>query len=432
MSVPIAVAGRAASRLPNWLGSIRTRLAVLYSTLVFSLALILVAGIYFGVAASLGRQAVAGRVVIDVGEVCVPFRGGLHCFVTPPDQQAVEIPADELFREFEKDVNSRALAQFRRYSFGALGLLFLASLLIGWVVAGRVLRPIGRITRVAQRIGATDLSGRINLVGPPDEIRDLADTFDDMLGRVEGAFESQRSFIHEASHELRNPIAVVRTNVEVALADPEPDPSELQDTLRVVGRAADRMSVLVDDLLTYARRESPAFREAVVDVAVLVKEAAAEFVAPAEARHLLLVADAEGGLLVNADPVALKQALANLLANAIRLAPPSSTVRVAAGLDGAWVWFAVADEGPGISDEDQVHVFDRFWRGDQPRDLSTSHSGLGLTIVRQIAKGHGGAVGLQSAVGYGSTFSVWLPAINAPVESYSPAPVAVSANVLNN
>ena len=148
--------------------------------------------------------------------------------------------------------------------------------------------------------------------------------------------------------------------------------------------------------------------------------------------HLLLVADAEGGLLVNGDPVALKQALANLLANAIRLAPPSSTVRVAAGLDGAWVWFAVADEGPGISDEDQVHVFDRFWRGDQPRDLSTSHSGLGLTIVRQIAKGHGGAVGLQSAVGYGSTFSVWLPAINAPVESYSPAPVAVSANVLNN
>ena len=100
MSVPIAVAGRAASRLPNWLGSIRTRLAVLYSTLVFSLALILVAGIYFGVAASLGRQAVAGRVVIDVGEVCVPFRGGLHCFVTPPDQQAVEIPADELFKRF--------------------------------------------------------------------------------------------------------------------------------------------------------------------------------------------------------------------------------------------------------------------------------------------------------------------------------------------
>ena len=195
---------------------------------------------------------VTGRVVVNIDQTCMRVRETVFCRDGAPDLQSVEIPAGDLFKEFEKDVNSRALGQFRRYSFGALGALFLASLLIGWVLAGRVLRPIERITRVAQRIGATDLSGRINLQGPPDELRDLADTFDEMLGRVEGAFESQRSFIHEASHELRNPIAVVRTNVEVALADPEPDALEMQGTLRVVGRAADRMSVLVDDLLTYA------------------------------------------------------------------------------------------------------------------------------------------------------------------------------------
>ena len=170
---------------------------------------------------------------------------------------------DNDFKELEKAVNQRALVQFRRYSFAALGGLFVLSLVVGWVLADRALRPIGRISKVAREIQATDLSRRIDLGGPQDEMKDLADTFDGMLERLEAAFESQRQFIHEASHELRNPIAVVRTNVDVALADPDAPTEELRETLQVVGRASARMGVLVDDLLTYARRESPASRESV-------------------------------------------------------------------------------------------------------------------------------------------------------------------------
>jgi signal transduction histidine kinase len=278
---------------------------------------------------------------------------------------------------------------------------------------------------VAREIQATDLSRRIDLAGPPDEMKDLADTFDGMLQRLEAAFESQRQFIHEASHELRNPIAVIRTNVDVALADPAAPPEELRETLKVVGRASERMGVLVGDLLTYARRESPATRESVVDLADVIRETAAEFEASAETRQLRLSTATPEGLLVSGDPVALKQALANLLVNAVRLAPLGSTVTVAGGRDGPYVWMAVGDEGPGIAPEDQERVFERFWKGDPRQGRTEAHSGLGLTIVRQIARGHGGSVNLQSVLGRGSTFSIWLPSLSSPPSVPSPEGLTV-------
>jgi signal transduction histidine kinase len=283
------------------------------------------------------------------------------------------------------------------------------------VLAHRALQPIGRITRVARRIQATDLSQRIELQGPEDELKELADTFDGMLGRLEAAWENQRVFIHEASHELRNPIAVIRTNVDVALADGEAPASELRESLQVVSRAADRMGVLVDDLLTYARREAPALRTTSVDLAEVVERTTAQFEAPAAARRLALGVEVQPGLVAQGDPVALEQALANLLANATRLAPEGSKVSVSAGRDGPWVWMAVTDEGPGIPADQQPKVFERFWRGDPAASRAEGRSGLGLTIVRQIARGHGGSVALQSAPGVGSTFSVWLPA-QGPME----------------
>ena len=126
----------------------------------------------------------------------------------------------------------------------ALGMLFVGSLGVGWFAAGIVLRPIERITRVAREIQATDLSRRINLRGPNDELRRLADTFDAMLARLDAAFESQRRFIQEASHELRNPLAVIRTNVEVAMADPDASKKSSRELGAVVGRTAERMSTL--------------------------------------------------------------------------------------------------------------------------------------------------------------------------------------------
>ncbi len=199
--------------------------------------------------------------------------------------------------------------------------MFLASLGVGWVVAGRVLAPIGRITEVARDIQATDLSRRIDLRGPADELRRLADTFDDMLARLDEAFEGQRRFIQEASHELRNPLAVIRTNLDVSLADPDASAEDLRHTESSCNRTAERMSRLVDDLLAYAHRGAPEHDQGPVDIAGVVSEAAAEFAAPAEARGLQMTWAAERGLWVHGDRLALRQALANLLANAVRLAP---------------------------------------------------------------------------------------------------------------
>ncbi len=388
--------------MPDWMGSARFRLTVVYSVILFGLAALVVGGIYLGLAARLDDEHAYRQV--NVTRV-IPTETGV---VVQGDLVQAEM------RNFEEAVNEAAMEQLRNYSFAALILLFIASLGVGWVVAGRALAPIHRITAVARDIQATDLTRRIQLGGPPDELRELADTFDGMLGRIDEAFESQRRFIHEASHELRNPLAVIRTNLDVTLADDDASAEELRETAEVVRSAADRMSHLVDDLLVYARQEVPAFEMEPVDVAEVVALTGAEFRAPADARSVRLEIGAPDRLWVVGDPVALRQSVANLLANACRVAPAGSRIRLAAGRHEGWVWLAVEDEGPGIPPELQGTVFQRFWRGDDGAAPGERRSGLGLTIVRQIVEAHHGEVRLASDVGRGATFSIWLPESQSP------------------
>jgi signal transduction histidine kinase len=284
------------------------------------------------------------------------------------------------------------------------------------VIAGRVLAPIGRITSVAREIQATDLSRRIELPGPEDELKQLADTFDAMLARLDAAFAAQRQFVADASHELRNPLAIIRTNVDVALADPDASPDDLRQAIAVVKRAGDRMTLLVDDLLALARRQQPTPEHEPVDLGAAVAEASEDFVVPAEARGIVLDRAIAEGVVVSGDREALKRVVANLLHNAVRLAPPGSRIRLATGSERDRAWIAVADEGPGISPEDQAHVFDRFWRADKARSRADGGTGLGLAIVRQIVESHGGEVRLHSKVGVGSSFVVWLPVARAAAE----------------
>lgn len=402
---------RAANRLPEWMGSIRFRLTVIWSSMVFGIALILVGVIYAGLSRSLGDEELYQRVT-----VVQPVPGGVVI-----EERWIR----DQYRALEQMTNQRALDLLREYSIGGLGGMFLISLGVGWVVSGVMLRPIHRITSVARHISATDLSERIDLGGPHDELRELADTFDDMLGRIDDAFESQRHFIHEASHELRNPLAVIRTNLEVTLADPGADAAEYRETLEVVQRSTERMSRLVDDLLVYARKGQLSLERHTIDAAELVDGLAQEFRAPAEARGIRLVDAASPGLWVDGDRHALRQAVANLLANAVRLAPAGTEVRLRAGREGPWVWISVEDQGPGIAAEDQERVFQRFWRGDPSEGRTEGRSGLGLTIVRQVAEAHGGEVRLVSEPGHGAAFALWLPAVPAPgAAPGDPAPSA--------
>jgi signal transduction histidine kinase len=396
MTAPTSAAGLAA-RLPSWVGSIRFRLAVLYAALVFALSAVVTGGVYVALSVSLSEEPVSQTYNV--------FR------LVPTPQGTVQIPEGQIRaanERLEAAINDHTLAELRQWSLVALVVGAFAGVGIGWFAAGRVLRPVHRITGVARDIQASDLSRRIALDGPDDEMKELADTFDGMLGRLDEAFEGQRHFFQEASHELRNPLAVIRTNLDVALADDDASAEDLRRAAELAARTAERMTHTVDDLLRYARNEQAVMQVDDVDLALLVEEVVDEFRSPAATRSLTVaVAEAPGPVEVRGDRAALRQALANLLDNAVRLAPEGSTITAGAGIDGPWAWMAVTDEGPGIVEEEQPLVFRRFWRG-SARDGERG-SGLGLAIVDQILLAHGGAARVASEPGQGSVFSLWLP-----------------------
>jgi signal transduction histidine kinase len=380
--------------LPEWMRSARVRLAVLYSASLFVIGGLLLASLYFALSASIEDEPMTDTFV----------------FVTDPNAPA-EPPNVVRAQVFERAVIDNALRLLKTYSFLALGVLFIVSLGVGWVVAGRLLAPIDRITDVARRIQATDLSGRISLVGPEDELKRLADTFDSMLERLDAAFVAQRRFIADASHELRNPLAVIRTNLDVVLSDPNIDEISLRDTSAVVRRATERMSKMVDDMLALARLESPQQLDERVDIGEVANEIAEEFTAVAQSHDVVLRRSISDGIFVAGDRYALKRALANLAQNALRYSPAESSITIAAGSKDGWVWTAVEDQGPGIAPEHRHQVFERFWRADKSRSRSLGGSGLGLSIVQQVAQAHSGLVKLSSEVGRGSTFVIWIPAL---------------------
>ncbi|MDF5757022.1 HAMP domain-containing sensor histidine kinase [Spongiactinospora sp. TRM90649] len=378
--------------LPPFMQTIRFRLTVLYSGLLFLLAATVLGAVYYGVAASTDERPVSKEYAEVVSKETGTVLGR---------EPVVRV------REWENLINLKTLATLRRYAFVTLGGLLVASLGIGWMLSGRVLRPVRSITRAAAEIQATDLSRRIRLRGPKDELRDLADTVDTMLDRLEAGFRAQRQLIDDASHELRSPLAIIRANVDTVLTSPDSTEEERARASAIVDRATTRMTRLVEDLLATARRTAPALADADVDFGRVALEACDDFETLAAGRAMRIVREAPTGLIVIGDHDALRRAVGNLLSNAVRLAPHGSAVGVAAGRAEGWTWAAVRDQGPGLAEDDRHRVFDRFWRGETGR--RDRHSGLGLAIVRQIAESHGGHVRLFSRLGVGSTFVLWLP-----------------------
>lgn len=383
---------------PAWTRSIRFRLTLIYSVALFLLAALVLAVLYAGLREALDDEPVSARVVSQQ--------------IFPIDQGVLLVGRQEAILQFntvEQLANQRALEQLRNYSFAALGGLFVLSFGVGWVVAGRALKPIDRITEVARDITATDLSRRIDLDGPDDELSRLAGTFDDMLGRLDRSFEGQRRFIHEASHELRNPLATIRTNLEVALADPDADVDDLRQTAEVVDRSAERMTRVVDDLLAYARSEVPDPEYLAVDMGDLVAEVAEEFRGTADAAAVDLRMRLSPQLAVYGEPDSLRRVVANILANAIEHSPSGSRILIELTADGTDVVLSVADSGPGVPEADRTRVFDRTWRGEAAARRRPAGSGLGLAIVDEVVSTHNGSADVVERAGGGAMFRVRLP-----------------------
>ncbi len=396
--------------VPMWVRTVRFRLTVTYSALLFGLAAMVVGVIYMAVRRHLNASPVSARYLDVYGY------GPPGDFTPTPGLRLADVETVERWS------TAQTLNTLRSYSLWALLLLFVLSLGIGWWLSGRALAPVDRITRTAREISATDLTRRIHLTGPDDELRRLADTIDDMLDRLGGAFDAQRQLVDDASHELRNPLAIIQANVETVLARDDSSTQERERAAAVVSRASARMTRLVDDLLATARRAGPSFVESDVDIAQLGREALDEQELVALESQVLLRSGLPDGIIVNGDRDALRRALGNLLSNAVRFSPTGCEVLLAAGRTGDWAWLGVRDAGPGIADTDQLRVFDRFYRVAR-RARHDGHAGLGLAIVRQIVESHGGCVGVHSTPGTGSTFVIWLPVRDRSPDGL-PAPVA--------
>ena len=262
-----------------------------------------------------------------------------------------------------------------------------------------------RLTAVARDISATELSRRIELRGPDDELKDMADTFDEMLDRLQASFEGQRRFVQDTSHELRNPLAVTRANLELVLDDPDAEAGELREAARIAHESAGRVSQIVDQLVEQARDGVPTGVVGDVELATVAESTAEEYRAAARNRKIRLVVNAPDPVMVHGDEAAIRRAVANLVTNAVRLAPEDSTITVAVDTVADWARVRVIDQGPGIAPADVDRVFERFWRGpDSGKGL-----GLGLAIVRQVAERHGGRIDVDTEVDIGSTFTLQLP-----------------------
>lgn len=383
------------------LQTIRVRLTLLYSTVLFVVASAALGVTYLAVERSLDPKPITRSYQ---AQVIKQKSDGRQIPVGTMEVAAVE--------SVESEVNLRTLENLKLYSFWAVGGLLVISLGTGWVLSGRVLRPVRSIAVAAQEIQATDLTRRINLGGPQDELRGLADTVDSMLDRLESAFAAQRQLIDDASHELRSPLAIIRANLEASLTpgtDSGVDEAERRHAVQVIDRATTRMSTLVEDLLATARRESPGDRQMEVRLDQVLTEASEDF-ATLSAERGIRIARSGGPATVVGDPEALRRAVNNLLSNALRLAPEGSVVTLASGRADGSAWISVTDQGPGIPVGEQERVFDRFWRS-SPSTPGERRAGLGLAIVRQIVESHRGRVTLESAVGSGSTFTISLPAV---------------------
>jgi two-component system OmpR family sensor kinase len=395
-----------------------------------------------GYLADVAYTAESGRLGVDLLAVRYPTTS--FC----ADARGTDVGIVEVITSFPR---SRAvLGIVRLLLLGTFIAALLVGILIGSPLIGRLLRPLTRISRASKRIASGDLSYRVGLPERTDEIGQLANSFDEMAERIEQAFTAQqaseermRMFIADASHELRTPLTAIRGYLDLLNMDAIDDPATARSSLQAARNEADRMSRLLNDLLTLARLDigRPVRREP-VDIVALAGEAVDQARILAGERSVTLQTDGHGPLMVRGDHDRLKQVLLALLDNALKygLPAPEGWVHIQVGRNTDEAFIAIEDNGRGIAPEDLTHIFDRFYRSEraerkrrvvaaraaqrQSADLgatippapdqntpavASSGSGLGLAIARAIVRAHGGEIRVQSQPNVGAVFTIRLP-----------------------
>jgi signal transduction histidine kinase len=393
--------------------TVRARLTLLYSGL-FAVCGAIVVAVSYAQVARLSASG-QGRPPASSGGALAPF--------------AAQCRAEEISAHPDPGVLAKCAAYFQRlgaqgqrdftashllqYSLITLAAVIALAAILGWIAAGRALRPVQQITTAARAASEHNLSARVAPRGPRDELRELAETFDEMLGRLQAAFEGQQRFIANASHELRTPLAVMRATVDVVLGNPDSTPGDLRDMAGDIRAAVDHAEHLIGALLILARNERGLTVREEIDLAT----AAEDVLDTAGLGDRRLHATLEPAV-ISGDPVLAERLIANLADNAVRYNLPAGDIWISTRTVADSSQLTVANTGPVISPADAGRIFQPFQR------LSdrTSHdgSGLGLAIVASIAAIHGGSVTARPRADGGLTVTVTIPSALDPGHGIRP------------
>ncbi|WP_155056520.1 sensor histidine kinase [Streptomyces blattellae] len=379
--------------------TIRIRLTLLYGGMFLIAGILLLSIIYLlaaqalNVGSELPFKIVDGRVASDICNLpssASPstFNSAMNDCVNEQRQHALD------------NLLSRSL-------LALLGLAVIA-FAFGYGMAGRVLAPLGRITRTARAVAGSDLSRRIELDGPDDELKELADTFDDMLERLQRAFTAQQRFVGNASHELRTPLAINRTLLEVHLSDPNA-PVELQQLGKTLLSTNERSEQLVEGLLLLARSDNQIVERGPVDLAEVASQAVDQVHAEAQANGVEIRGEQKSAV-VQGNGVLLERIALNLVQNAVRYnVPEDGWVEVSTEVQHGQAVLVVTNTGPVVPAYEIDNLFEPFRRLRTERTGSDKGVGLGLSIARSVARAHGGHIMAQPREGGGLVMRVTLP-----------------------
>ncbi len=270
------------------------------------------------------------------------------------------------------------------------------------------MRPVRIVSQAARQMSAATLHERLALNGPQDEVKELADAFDNMLDRLEAAFEQQSQFTANAAHELRTPLTSMRATLEVMQANAATCPTQNDEMVSTLERAVGRLERLVADLLLLSKGEKDIERDPLV-LGVLLEEALLELAPMAAEKHVTLSLQGETELMVDGDAVLLERVFANIVENGVRYNRVGGSMDVSVRHEGSVAYIAFQDIGIGIPEQELCHIFDRFYRVDPSRARHLGGAGLGLSITAHVVRLHNGEIHVQSVPGQGSTFPVGLP-----------------------
>jgi len=303
-------------------------------------------------------------------------------------------------------------------SIVALGVMTLISAVLGWLVAGRVLAPIRTMTLAARRISEDNLAERLDVHGPDDELKLLGDTIDQLIARLQAAFESQRRFVANAAHELRTPVATMRASLDVAAAKPEPVPPHITALQQRLRDELARLEALLEGLLALARAEHGQLSDrSTVSLGEIVTATVNRNADVIHDRRVEVIEDERGDALVIGSRALLERMVENVVDNAIVHNAPGGWVQIRTAIEDHLVELVVENSGPPLSEDDIAHLGQPFRRAGAERTATVNGSGLGLSIVSSIVRAHGGELALRARDDGGMRLQIQLPAATAQPDS---------------